>query len=89
MALYRSPEYQTFRVNWPFGSGEFENIFSRWRLWQQSLILVLIFVFQTNLILQEKKFKIDLQDDSHLGALVEMLLPVYDLQVARYFLPSF
>ena len=34
MALYRSPDYGTSLVNWPFGSGKVaQNTFSRWWPW--------------------------------------------------------
>ena len=35
----------------------------------------------TGLLVQEKKFKIDLQDGSHLGFLTEMILAIFNLHV--------
>ena len=44
------------------------------------------------LMVKERKGKIDFQDGrhgSHFGFLIETILVIFDLQVARYFLPSF
>ena len=67
-----------FRINWPFGSGEAKNTFSRWPPWWPSWIshrncfsYVLIYksprcllpsLESVGLLLQEKKGKIDFQD---------------------------
>ena len=37
--------------------------------------------FQSINLLVQKKLKLDLQDSSHLGFLIEMILAVFDLQV--------
>ena len=43
----------------------------------------------TGISVQEKKFKIDFQDGSHLAFLIETILAIFDLQVARVFPSKF
>ena len=42
-----------------------------------------------DLLLQEKKFKIDFQDDCHLEFLIRMILATFDLQVTLIFSMKF
>ena len=84
-----------FKVNWPFGSGEAKNKFSRWPPWQPSWIsdrnnfsnvtMMLLPSFKSiGLSVQEKKRKIDFQDGrhgSHLGFPIITISAIVNLQV--------
>ena len=98
-ALNRSPE--KFRVNWPFGSAEeVQNSFpdsgcgshlgiliktsSAFFLYKSTQYSLPVFQ-ATGLLVQE--IKVNLQDGSHLGFLIEMILPRYKVssQLAFWF----
>ena len=93
-----------FGVNWPFGSGEeAKNRFSRWQpSWisdrhdfsyffiNKSPRCFLASLVSIDLLVQEKKRKINFQDGghgSHLGFPIGTILAIFDLQVTPM-LPS-
>ena len=80
MALYHSPECQTSFKSTGLLVQKFnlntnkQNRFSRWQLWQSSWISDrkdFSCFCSIGLLVLEKKFKIELQNGSHLGLLIE------------------
>ena len=96
--VYRSPEYH---INWPFGSGECKKDFQdNDHLWFLNGTILALFIYKSpwcflpslesiGLSAQEKKKKIDFQDDSHgghLGCPIRMILAILTYQSPRCFL---